>query len=237
MPGRMQQLAGRPGAQWLGRAEREADGGGRRHAAGCQARRRAPALVRYRGSARRGCLAGTAAGQSSAGVEMVCGSCSGSYPDGGAGRRRGQRSALRGSKPRGNLAARARAGRAPSEAREPGYVARRYAQHEQVAGPPHVRLFVSTPLVLSNGACVGTLCGPSLRPGSAFSDWLSCRRRRPESHLHPRWRFAQRRRCHARDVGGARRRRAVLPLALVPSRTVPLALSCAQLPSLQLYAS
>lgn len=45
----------------------------------------------------------------------------------------------------------------------------RFAQHEQVVGQPGVRLFVSTPLKVSSGACVGTLCGP-------FTVCISCSR-------------------------------------------------------------
>ncbi|KAK9834892.1 hypothetical protein WJX81_006902 [Elliptochloris bilobata] len=40
----------------------------------------------------------------------------------------------------------------------------RFAQHEQVVGAPHIRLFVSTPLLLSTGACVGTLVVLDMAP-------------------------------------------------------------------------
>lgn len=37
---------------------------------------------------------------------------------------------------------------------------RRFAEHAHVVGAPHVRLFVSTPLTASSGACIGCLCAP-----------------------------------------------------------------------------
>lgn len=33
-----------------------------------------------------------------------------------------------------------------------------------MVGAPHIRLFVSTPLVVSNGSCIGCLCAPTRSP-------------------------------------------------------------------------
>ena len=35
---------------------------------------------------------------------------------------------------------------------------RRFAEHAHVVGAPHIRLYASTPLVVSNGSCIGCLC-------------------------------------------------------------------------------